>query len=136
MFHCLTLRSGIARIFYEDIVQGRLIDLHFVNVIMLNKASHNGFFLFRRSELDQQSTVFHYLAGRAEISLDLIGIFCANHKAVTGIVPLDVMEVTGKDNLTCIDNGNAVTEFLDLTHLMTGEQHDHTLAALLLDNIH
>ena len=48
---------------------------------------------------------------------------------------LNVMEITGKDNLACVDNGNAVTEFLDIAHLMTGKQDDLPLADLLFDNI-
>jgi len=57
------------------------------------------------------------------------------NKLILAKVTLDRIEVAGQNDLSMIDDNNILAKFLDIAHLVAGENDDLAVADQLLHNI-
>ena len=56
-------------------------------------------------------------------------------ETVPGIAALDLLQVAGDGDFALVEDGDVLTELLDVVHLVGGEEDDFALLNLLLDHI-
>ena len=59
----------------------------------------------------------------------------ADHKSVVSVLTLDLIQISGQNDLAVIDEHDILAEFFHVTHLMAGEDHQFSGFDLLPDHI-